>query len=205
MNFKDEIVNLENEISSNTYITKIGTLPVLITAVHTMEQTKEDGTLKYSEPFTKGIAKYISEKLNTSYYIKLKDTGIDSNSITKETFKTNLIKYIKDNNIKLVIDLHGANKNRPFDVEFGTLNNISADFTTIKELEDAFIENGVTNIEYNNPFKGGGITQYVFSNTDIDVIQIEINHNYRDINNIENIEKICNALIDFIKMYVNFN
>lgn len=26
-----------------------------------------------------------------------------------------------------------------------------------------------------------------------------------EVTNIENIEKICNALIDFIKMYVNFN
>ena len=62
------------------------------------------------------------------------------------------------------------------------------------------IEN-YNNIVYNNPFKGGGITKYIYGNTNIDVIQIEINQNFRDINQIENIKKVCDSLIAFIQKY----
>ena len=43
--------------------------------------------------------------------------------------------------------------------EFGTLNNLSADYSTIKELEESFVENGISNINFNDPFKGGAITK----------------------------------------------
>ena len=204
LDFKNEILQLEQENTDDIYILQIGKIPVIITAVHTMIQYKSDD-FKSSEPFTKAIAKYVSNKVKGSYFIKLKDTGIDSNSLRNEEFKEKLLNIIKDNNIKLLLDLHGAKKERKFDVELGTLNNLSADFTTIKELADAFNENKIYNIEFNTPFKGGGITQYIYDHTDIDVIQIEINAKYRDINNIDDMQKICNAIIEFLQMYTNFN
>lgn len=204
MDFRNEIIKLENSNLDNTYIMRIGKVPVILTAVHTMVQQKSDG-IKYNEPFTKAIAEYVSNKVDSSYYIKLKDTGIDSNSLVIDEFKNELLKIIKENNIKLLIDLHGASKDRNFDVEFGTLNNLSVDYTAVKELEDAFNENGIKNVEYNNPFKGGGITRYIYGETDIDIIQIEINKKFRNVDNIDETHKICDALIDFIKMYTNFN
>lgn len=204
MNFKELIEYLENKKENNTYLIKNGVLPIILTAPHTMIQEKEDGTIKLDEPYTKAIAQYVSEKTNCSHLIKVKDTHIDSNKENIDEFKLTLIKLIKEHNIKLLIDIHGASRNRDFDIELGTLNNLSADYSTIEELKDSFIEQDIKNIEINNPFKGGGITQYIFQNTDIDIIQIEINRNYRDINKVENIEKICNALINFIKQYSNF-
>lgn len=147
---------------------------------------------------------YVSEKLNAFHFIKVEDTGIDSNSLREDEFKNELIEIIKNNNIKLVIDIHGASKERDFDVEFGTLNHLSADFSTIRELEDAFHENGVLNVSMNTLFRGGGITQTVYGNTNIDVIQLEINSNYRNIDDIDKIEKICLSLIQFIKQYSNY-
>ena len=129
------------------------------------------------------------------------DTGIDSNSSVEDEFKITLLDTIKKNNIKLLIDLHGARADREFDVEFGTLNHLTVDFSTIKELEEAFKENGVTRIAFNEPFKGGGITKYIYQHTDIDIIQIEINQNFRTTQNFQNIEKICRALIQFVEMY----
>lgn len=101
------------------------------------------------------------------YLIKQIDVEMDSNKIQTDFFKTKILDIIKNNNIKLVLDIHGAEENRPFDIELGTLNNLSADFSTINELKEAFTENGITNVEINNPFKGGGITQFVYSNTDM--------------------------------------
>ena len=198
---KQELINLENKIIDKDIYYKEGNKKIILTSPHTMKQIKSDGTIKLSEPFTKAINMYISNKLNTYSLIKINDTGIDPNSETEEEFKTKLLKIIKDKDIKLLIDIHGASSDRPFDVEFGTLNNLSADYSIIKELKEAFEENGINNIEINNPFKGGGITKYIYGNTEIDVIQIEINGNYRNPENGDKIILIVNSLIKFIEQY----
>ena len=202
MNFKDKIELLENE-KDDSFIYNIGDVKVLLTAPHTMLQQKEDGSYKYNEPYTKAICKYVSEITNCSYLIKTKDTMIDANKDEEDEFKKLLLKIIDENDIKLVLDIHGASRDRDFDVELGTLNNISADYSTINELKEAFIENNIKNIEINDPFKGGGITRYIYGKTNIDVIQIEINRNYRDIEQIDNLEKICKTLVKFINQYCN--
>ena len=203
-NFKKIIENYEIEKIEGVYLEKHGNIPILLTAPHTMRQLKDDYTIKASEPYTKAIVKYITEISKCSYLIKQIDVEMDSNKLETDYFKIKLLDFIKNNNIKLVLDIHGASEERHFDVELGTLNNLSADFSTINELKEAFVENGIVNVEINNPFKGGGITQFVYDNTNIDVIQIEINRKYRNINKSENIKKICNCLIEFIKQYSKY-
>ena len=198
--FKHEIMKYELSDLDDTYIVKIGENPVIITAVHTMKQHKVNG-VKPAELFTKSISQYVAEKTNSSYYIKLKDNGIESNSIIEDEFKTTLVDIINTNNIKLVIDIHGADLKHGFDVEIGNLNNLSSDFSTVKELEESFIKKGIKEIVNNNNFKGGGITKTVYGNTDIDVLQIEISRKYRDYNSFSNIEKLCDSLIEFINQY----
>lgn len=199
--FKNKILAYEEKYNDLTYIARNGKLPIILTAVHTMMQLKPNDEYKYAEPYTKAIAMYVAENIDCFYLIKNKDTGFDSNSIENDTFKSMLLDNIKDNNIKLVIDLHGAKRERNFDVELGTLNNLSSDYSTIKELIDSFNENGIFNVEINNPFKGGGITQKIFSETDCDVIQIEINYNFRNIEDSKKIEQVTNSLISFIEQY----
>ena len=203
MLFEKEINELELMEFDDDYIIQKGKLPILFTAPHTMEQIREDGNIKYSEVFTKAIALYLNKKCNVSYMIKINDTGLDSNRDNRDEFKTELLRFIRKNNIKLVIDLHGSKRSRDYDIEFGTLNNISADYSVIKELEKAFINNGINNIEYNNPFKGGAITQYICGLEDVDVIQIEINEKFRDSNEINKLEMICKSFEDFINLYKN--
>jgi N-formylglutamate amidohydrolase len=169
-----------------------------------MYQTKDDGTTKLKEPYTKAIALYLNKYCNAYAIVKNNDTGIDSNKNNYDDYNVELRRLIKDNNIKLVIDLHGASKDREFDVEFGTLNNLSADYSTIRELEEAFIKNGINNINHNDPFKGGAITQGIYALNDVDVIQIEINAKYRDHNNIEELEKLIESLQNFIKKYNDY-
>ena len=85
MTFKQKIIELEEQ-SNHPYIIKDGTIPILLTAPHTMRQQREDGTIKLSEPFTKAITMYVANNLNTSFLIKIKDTGVDANSNNKEYF-----------------------------------------------------------------------------------------------------------------------
>ena len=199
--FKEIINELENKEFNEDYIILKGNIPIIFTAPHTMTQLKEDGSLKLNEPYTKAIALYLNKYFNVNCMIKLKDTGIDSNKEENDEFKEELIKFIKENNIKLVLDLHGSKKDREFDIEFGTLNNLSADFSTIKELEEAFTENNINNIVHNDPFKGGAITKYIYNLEDVDVIQVEINGKYRDKDNIDELERLCKSFENFIKQY----
>ena len=201
MNFNDEINRLESLEFSEDYIIKKGSIPILFTAPHTMEQVSGDGVKKLSEPYTKAIALYLNKYFDVNAIVKINDTGSDSNKDNRDEFKKELIRFVKDNNIRLVIDLHGSSIDRDFDVEFGTMNNLSADYSTVKELSEAFTENGITNVKYNDPFKGGAITQYLYGIQDVDVIQIEINRRFRDYNNLDNINKLCNCFEKFIKQY----
>ena len=204
MQFNDEINKLENEELENDFIILKGNIPILFSAPHTMIQNREDGTIKFNEPYTKAILLYLNKYFRTYSIIKNIDTGIDSNRDNYDKYNVEMRRLIKEHNIKLVIDIHGAAKEREFDVEFGTLNNLSADFSTIKELEEAFTENGITNISYNEPFKGGAITQGIFGLTDIDVIQLEINQKFRDSNNLDLLNKLIISLEIFIKQYNSY-
>ena len=48
---------------------------------------------------------------------------------------------------------------------------------------------------------GGAITKGILGLTDVDVIQLEINGNYRDYNKLELLEKLIKSLEKFIKQY----
>ena len=198
MSFKEKIMYYEFEDKDSLYIAKEGKIPVLLTAVHTYTQDNFE-KYKKSELFTGAIAKYVAENTDCYYYIKQMDNGIDSNSNKEDIFKEELLSIIKENGIKLVIDIHGAKKHHDFDVELGTLDNKTIEKSILKNLELELNKFEINNIKYNNPFKGGGITKYVYFNSDADVFQIEINGKYRSNNNIDNVEKICNSLINFIK------
>ena len=201
MNFEQEINELENLKFNEDFKICKGKIPILFSSSHTMIQKREDGTVKLSEPYTKAIALYLNKYHNVYSIIKNKDTGIDSNKDNYDEYNIEMRRVIKENEIKLVIDLHGASKNRDFDIEFGTLNNLTADFSTIRELEEAFIENGITNIQHNNPFKGGAITKGIYALDNIEIIQLEINGKYRDKENIILLESLINSLINFIRQY----
>lgn len=175
MSFKEEIISLENENFKEDFIIKKGSIKILFSAPHTMIQRFEDGSSKLNESFTKAIALYLNKHSDVYSIIKIRDTGMDSNRDNHDEYKKVLMSLVKENDIKLVIDLHGSALEREFDVELGTLNNLSADYSTINEFKESFVENGIKNISINDPFKGGAISQYLYNYKDVDVIQLEIN------------------------------
>jgi len=201
--FKKEILELEHISSMDSFIFEEKDSRVLISAPHTIFQHKESGEEKLNEPFTKAICMYIANHVNCSYIVKTKDNYKDPNNSEIDSYKNKMLSIINKKDVKLVIDIHGADKDREFDIELGTLNNLSADYSTIKELYESFIEHNIKSVSLNEPFKGGKITQMVYGWTDADVIQIEINRCIRDISNIEDLYNVCNAIIDFINQYLN--
>lgn len=128
MSFVDEINYLEHLESKDNYIICNGKISILFSAPHTITHIKENGSIKLSEPYTKAVALYLNKYFDTFAIIKNVNDGLDSNRDNNDTYKKELINLIKENDIKIVIDLHGSSIERNFDVELGTLNNLSADF-----------------------------------------------------------------------------
>ncbi len=200
MDFKNRIIELENKFSDDDFLYVSGSNEVLLTAPHTMEQVLETG-IKLSEPYTKAIALYVAGELGINAFVKVRDTFIDANKDEYEKFKTEQRRIINNKGILLSLDIHGASQDRDFDIELGTVNNLSADYSTINELKETFQEQGL-NVVINDPFKGGAVTKNVYGFTDAEAIQIEINRKLRDIENIDGLKKVCDALINFIKQYI---
>ena len=61
--FEHEINELENLKCENDSMILKGNVPILFSAPHTMHQSKEDGTIKLKEPYTKAIALYLNKSL----------------------------------------------------------------------------------------------------------------------------------------------
>ena len=194
--FATQIRQLENN-EDNTYEVKKGSRPIIVTAAHGIRQKKHNGKIKLAEPYTRGIAKYVSRKTGCYYLIKNENTGVDPNKKNNDEFKSILSDLITKNKIKLMIDLHGAKKERSFDVEIGTLNGKMAGQETVNRLINCLKETGIKNIAINDPFKGGQISRTTHNKTGIECIQLEINYNYRNIRKVRNLNKICRALVKF--------
>lgn len=195
MNFNDIINKLEKSKNGFSYLLKDGSSGVMLTAVHTVPQLKTKS--KLNEVYTSAIVQYVSLKTDSHYIVKSIDDGIDANSIGEDQFKKFLLEKIKKDGISLLIDIHGAGEKHDFDLEFGTLNNMTIDANLVSLIEEEFRGNGFSKITHNSIFKGGGITRYVYENSSINVIQIEINKRNR--NDLINLERICNSLIAIIE------
>ena len=196
--FSAQIRQLEKDDNS-TYEIKKGNCPVIFTSAHGIRQQKRGGKFKLAEPYTRAIAKYVGRKTDSFYLIKNEDTGADPNKKNDNEFKTILTDLITKNHIKMTIDLHGAKKDRDFDVEIGTLDGEMAKPETVNKLIACLKKSGIKNIAINDPLKGGQISQTIHRDIGIECIQLEINYNYRNIRKINNLKKICKALISFIE------
>ena len=196
--FSSQIQKLEHD-DNNTYEIKKGKNPIIITSAHGIGQKRYNGRFKLAEPYTRGIAKYVSKKTDCYFLIKNEDTGADPNRVNKDDFKILLNDLIAKNRIKMMIDLHGAKRERDFDVEVGTLDGKMVGRDTINKLVDCLGKAGIKNIAIDDPFKGGQISQTVYYDIGIECIQLEINYNYRNIHKINNLKKICRALIRFVQ------
>ena len=201
--FQRQIFQLERDNTSELIHFERGTTPILLSAPHTVNFLKEDGNFKMREGYTKAIVKYLALKTGAFLMIKEKSDGIDSNKPEMENYKHQLLEVIKNYQIQLVLDIHGAASHHDFAIEIGSLDGVSARIQTIESLKTALKNQGIAPVAENNPFKGGGITKTVHGNTNIEVLQLEINRNYRDLTHPEKLFHLCKSLENFLKVFHN--
>ena len=199
--FQRQIFQLERENTPELIHFEKGTVPILLSAPHTVNFLKEDGNFKMREGYTKAIVKYLAQKTGAFLMIKENSDGIDPNKLEMENYKHQLLEVINKYQIQLVLDIHGAASHHDFAIEIGSLDGVSVRPQTIESLKTALKNQGIAPVAENNPFKGGGITKTVHGNTNIEVLQLEINHNYRNLTQPEKLFHLCKSLENFIKSF----
>lgn len=199
--FQRQIFQLERDNAPELIHFEQGSIPILLSAPHTVNFLKEDGNFKMREGYTKAIVKYLTQKTGAFLMIKENSDGIDPNKIEMEDYKRQLLEIIEKHQIRLVLDIHGAASHHDFAIEIGSLDGVSAKPETIKALKTALLNQRIAPVAENQPFKGGGITKTVHGNTNIEVLQLEINRNYRDLTHPEKLFHLCKSLENFLKSF----
>ena len=203
--FQRQIFQLERDNTPELIHFEQESIPILLSAPHTVNFLKEDGNFKMREGYTKAIVKYLAQKTGAFLMIKENSDGIDPNKIEMEDYKRQLLEIIEKHQIRLVLDIHGAASHHDFAIEIGSLDGVSAKPETIKALKTALLNQRIAPVAENQPFKGGGITKTIHGNANIEVLQLEINRNYRDLTHPEKLFHLCKSLENFLKSFPQLN
>ena len=214
MNIVKQIEKLEKKFSRNLYngggkmpfVIHAGQIPIMVSAPHAINQYRE-GSVKYADKFTGGLAMFLHKMTQCHVIYSTKYSGVDPNydDNTNDTnlYQTTLREYIKNHNICVLIDLHGASKDKEYAVEMGTAPIRDANGLVTNEdyslngypfiaklikyafeffFRDCAIEKKAVwkNVIF-DAGKQNTVTKYISENTGCSCIQLEINGHYRDI------------------------
>ncbi len=186
MEFIEEIKVLENTFHHNEdFITMITNSKVLLTNIPHVDSTPLE------ELYIKAITRYVASNTLSSYIVNAHDKPLNEN------YHNILKRIINENNISLVINLCNT-KSSTSDITYEQVQPKEFDYVLIKELEDAFHEVNITKDEK------VVVESPILKDLNIDVIQVGINENARDIEG-EKLKHICDALINYIKMFTNYS
>lgn len=168
--------------SSNDFEYKLGNIPILISAPHTVKQWRDD-TYKNAEAYTGALAKILNESSGAHVIYKTSVNG-DENYTTSETeYRKKISDIVKNNEIKVIIDLHGMTSDKDSDIDIGTGNSKNKNLLG-QDYILSLIEDSLSNVNYtkNKYFTGGGaytMSTYCSTNLGIPTIQLEINRKFR--------------------------
>ena len=219
----DEVLQLDKQFQENNWMWNIAIQEkgfstfkilknkskIMISALHSVKHIRQWEYLS-QDLLTWWLALYLWKRLNipviysTSY--KVWDPNFDDNK--KCEYKQTLAKYIKENDIKFLMDLHGCWSFRDFSIELGTwwewnpnllwrLNILNTVEKSLKDSLKLYIHHFNRWITKNTLFKADRetiVSNFISKECKIPTIQIEINKELRDINNSNNLSLLINGL-----------
>lgn len=167
-----------------------GKSPILVSAPHGAVHTR-DGKLKEEDEFTAGFAQLLGEKTNAHVLYARRKSLSDPNVDPEAPYKKYLEEILTSNEIRVVIDLHGANEKKLFGIALGTMRGESCTEEErqiiIKVLESfGFLKDnkGLSCLDVDNAFPAMGdenripITRFCHE-LNISAAQIELNAHLR--------------------------
>lgn len=227
----DEVLKLDEQFQENDWMWNIDVQDesfstfkilknkskVMISAPHSVKHIREWEILS-QDLLTWWLALYLWKRLNfpviysTSY--KVWDPNFDENKDSE--YKQTLAKYIKENGIKFLIDLHGCWSLRDFSIELGTwwqwdphllwqLNLLNSIINSLNGSLKSYLQHTKMEITKNTIFSASGgttVSGFISNECKIPTIQIEINKKLRDIDNTKDLSLLINTLENLIQTLV---
>lgn len=165
-----------------SYIYKEGTVPILLSVPHSVYHVRE-GQLKKPECYTGTIALLLQTHTNVHTFTKCFTDEDDPNYNLHSPYRNQLEEIVHQHKIALVLDVHGAKKERPFAIDIGTNHGKTASRDTIEAFKTAFVPSSQSPfiVTENHTFAAGGntVTNFLHQKTGVETMQIEINQHYR--------------------------
>lgn len=189
----DEAVNVEkvyfyktdkrvNPKQEDPFWYSLGKLPILVSAPHSVRHFRHK-KIKMSDQFTGSIV-YLLNQLTGCHAIAVtKLYGGDPNFDDPCIYKERIAEICEREKLKFVIDIHGAAREREFDVDFGMNGGktLLGKSKMLELIERNFQDFGLSRTSHDY-FAASGpntIANYVARELGIPAVQIEINKQYR--------------------------
>ncbi|MCR5031819.1 MAG: hypothetical protein K6A92_03050 [Lachnospiraceae bacterium] len=125
----EDLIQLERPFEANGYngegeeafIFLPGTGPVLLSAPHAVNHFRK-GEIKHADLFTGAIARYLNIRTGCPVICSAAYREGDPNfdQFDQNTYQQALIEYVKLQDIRVLLDLHGAGRAREYALEIGT-------------------------------------------------------------------------------------
>ncbi|MCR5155241.1 MAG: hypothetical protein K6C96_00990 [Butyrivibrio sp.] len=228
----DEVKELEAPFLTNEYdgegeasfAIEEGSIPVMISAPHAVNHFR-NGKVKFADRYTGGIARFLHKLTGCHVIYACKSTGCDPNYDEPGTneYQDILKEYLEKHDVKLLIDIHGASKEREYAAEMGTApcqdpkpGIVYEEDPSLHEYKFAaniikcLLESGIRNCETdkkeickNKIFDAGGqntVTKFISENTDTSCVQLEINGTYRDPGNRAMFSAMIRSLVNIVML-----
>lgn len=169
------------EKSEESFVLKSGTGKIMFSAPHAVEQTR-NGKVKVSEPATGLLCEMLHNELGCPVIRKVSNRNDDANYDAVSDYRQALERYVRENSIELVIDLHQLAPHRNVMVCIGTGNyrNLS-DKAILNKMLLTFSREKLGCLQIDNPFGGRfpyTVASSVHSNCKINAIQLELNSGF---------------------------
>ena len=184
-----------------------GSFPILVSAPHVTPHLRPEFNVKspkLNEPNTDLIVKILCQKTGCFGVYATKFQKIDPNWYKKSPYKRAIKKLVEENNIRFVLDIHGAGKNRPFLIEYDDFKRGKI----IREIEEnlklCFKKIGFSEKEISHGLLHKDqqltITEFCIDELKIPALQLEINRKIRDPKN-PRFTNLLSALECFVRSF----
>ena len=152
---------------------------VLLSAPHAMLQTR-NGSIKCAERFTGMLCRMTHERTSCPVIYKTRHLRDDANHDPVSDYRDALCRFVKQNDIRLVIDLHQMKPERITDVCIGTGHgrNLVGHPQLTGAVDKVLRDHGIQKITVDDPFAATNpntVCATVASRCKIPAVQMEIN------------------------------
>lgn len=164
---------------SDSFILENGSGSVMVSTPHSVEQLR-NGNIKFAEPQTGVLAKMLRDELGCPIIYKTRNCGDDANYDEHSPYRDALRDYIRENDIKYLLDLHQMAPERDENIELGTGRgvNVSPDPRITDIVKEHFSAQHICGITVDALFVASyphTVSSSIFRECGISCLQIEIN------------------------------